>query len=101
MQEMLRRTWSGSITDVFDDTNDSEFCLLFNVQETADPWVGAWSDAYGPMEITEDNYMLEMMVYKDVISSCALKLEAGDTDNIEVHVTNTVTDEWEKLFFRL
>ncbi len=85
--------------DVFDDVNDSEFCLLFNVQPTAQTWAGAWSDSYGPMEITADNYMLEMMVYKDVISKCALKLEMGDTDNIELYVSNTVTDVWEKLTF--
>lgn len=41
--------------DNWDDTNDSEFCLEFLVQETAETWAGAWSDSYGPMEITEDN----------------------------------------------
>lgn len=39
------------------------------------------------------------MVYKDVLTPCALKLENGDTDNIELYISNTVVDEWEKLYF--
>jgi len=84
---------------VFNGINESEFCLQLNVLETADPWVGAWAEAYGSVSITADNYMMEMMVMKDVISNCGIKLEAGDGDNAEVKVPNTVTGEWEKLTF--
>ncbi|MFO7668402.1 MAG: T9SS type A sorting domain-containing protein [Bacteroidales bacterium] len=84
---------------VFNGINESEFCLQFIVQPTADPWVGAWSDNFGPIEITDENFMMEMMVYKDVLTKCALKLEAGDGPNVEFYTPNTVTDEWEKLTF--
>jgi hypothetical protein len=79
--------------------NTSDYCMQFNVLENADPWVGAWSDAYAPVVITADKYMMEMWVYKDVISNCGLKLEAGTTDNLEVKVPNTVTGEWEVITF--
>ncbi len=80
--------------------NDSYYCIKFTIMEEADPWAGAWSDGYGPIEITEENYMMEMMVLKDVISRCALKLEAGpDGHWFETYVENTVTDEWEKITF--
>jgi hypothetical protein len=84
---------------VFDGINESEFCLQFNVLEAANPWVGAWSMAYGDIVITDDNYILEMMVMKDVLSNCGMKLEDGDGDNQEVKIANTVTDEWEKITF--
>ena len=32
-------------------------------------------------------------------ANCGMKLEAGDGDNVEVKVANTVIDEWEKLTF--
>ena len=57
--------------------NTSDFCIEFTVLETADPWVGAWSDYYDSVEITEENHMMQMMLYKDVLSPCALKLEHG------------------------
>jgi hypothetical protein len=79
--------------------NDSENCIWFNVLANADPWVGAWSDAYGPLEITADNYMMEMYVHKDVLSNCGLKLEAGTGDNVEVKVPNTLVGEWEVITF--
>ena len=86
---------------VFNGINESEYCLEFSLTETAMTWAGAWSDYYGPISITDDQYMMEMMVMKDVISPCALKLEAevDDDSQIEIHVSNTVIDEWELLTF--
>jgi hypothetical protein len=86
---------------VFNGINESDYSLQFNVLETADTWVGAWSDAYGPIEITSDRYMIEMMVLKDVVTSCAFKVEAPDEGltPVEVHSPNTVTDEWELITF--
>jgi hypothetical protein len=78
--------------------NPSDFCIMFTVAENADPWAGAYSDAYGEIEITGDNYILQMMVYKDVISDCDLKLEAG-ADVFEVKIPNTETGVWELLSF--
>jgi hypothetical protein len=79
--------------------NTSEMCVKLVVLDAADPWVGAWAEAYGSVEITADNYMMEMMVNKNVITDCALKLEDETAANVEVHVPNTVTDEWELLTF--
>ena len=79
--------------------NESDSCILFTVLENADPWVGAWADAYGPIEITADNYMMEMWVMKDVITNCALKLEEVGLDPVEVKVPNTEIDTWERLLF--
>ncbi len=84
---------------VFDDVNESLTCLQLNVLETADPWVGAWAEAYGELQITADRYMIEMMVLKDVISDCGIKLEAGDGPDAEVKVPNTITGGWELLTF--
>jgi hypothetical protein len=82
-----------------DGINASANCLLFTVLPNADPWAGAWAEAYGAVEITAENYIMEMMVHKDVISNCGLKLEEGTGDNVEVMVANTVTGEWELLTF--
>jgi hypothetical protein len=78
--------------------NPSDICIQFIVLANANPWAGAYSDAYGDIEITDDQFMLQMMVYKDVISDCLLKLEAG-ADVIEVRVPNTQTGIWELLSF--
>ncbi len=81
------------------DINRSDSCLMFTVLPDADPWVGAWADL-GDVSFTDDDHMLYMMVYKDVISNCGLKFEAGgDPANIEKMVPNTVTDMWEVLEF--
>jgi hypothetical protein len=86
---------------VFNGINESDYCIQFTVVDGAETWVGAWSDAYGPLEITEDKYMMEMMVMKDVLTKCAMKLE-NEIDggaNVELYVENTVMDEWELLTF--
>ena len=87
---------------VFNGINESEYCLEFTLTETAKTWAGAWSEAYGPISITEDNYLMEMMVMKDVLTSCAMKLEKEIDDEAffkEIYVANTVLDEWELLTF--
>jgi hypothetical protein len=78
--------------------NTSDFCIMFIVVDNAQPWAGAYSDYYGPIDITEDNYMMQMMVYKDVITNCGMKVEEGQ-EFFEKIVPNTVTDEWELLIF--
>jgi len=87
---------------VFNGINESEYCIEFNVVETAQTWVGAWTDKYGPITITEDKYMMEMMVMKDVLTNCGLKLEKEIDDPafvLEIKVPNTVIDEWELITF--
>lgn len=84
-----------------DGINTSDNCIKFVVLDNADPWAGAWSDAYGPFEITEENHVMEMMVYKDKISPSGLKIEGGEGDpaQVELKAENTVTGEWELLTF--
>jgi hypothetical protein len=53
--------------------NTSGHCIKFTVMPTAYPWVGAWSDAYQPVVIESDRYMMQMMVFKDVITNCCWK----------------------------
>jgi len=79
--------------------NTSDFCIMFIVVDNAQPWAGAYSDYYGPIDITEDNHIMQMMVYKDVITDCLLKLELTQQDFAEIRVPNTYTDEWELLIF--
>jgi hypothetical protein len=72
------------------------------VQDGADPWAGAYSKAVGYISPTEEMHYIQMMVHKDVISNCAVKLEAGTAAPVESpHVANTVTGEWELLLFDL
>lgn len=78
--------------------NDSDSCLMFNVLPTAQAWAGAWADL-GDMAFTAENYMMYMMVYKDVVTNCGMKVEGGGLDPIEIKVPNTVTDEWELIAF--
>ncbi len=78
--------------------NDSEGVMMFTVLDAADPWAGAWSDSPGKMEFTEEMHHMEMMVWKDVISNCGLKVEGGG-DALELKVPNTLTGEWEVITF--
>jgi hypothetical protein len=83
--------------------NTSDYCAKHIVNETADQWAGAVSTAYGVMEFTADQHTMQMMVYKEIISPCGMKVEQS-TDggaNLEVKVSNTVTGEWELLTFDL
>ena len=81
--------------------NTSVGAMMFTVLDGADPWAGAWSNAYGYMEFTQEKHHMEMMVHKDVISNSGLKLEGGldGAANVEHLVPNTVTGEWELLTF--
>ena len=81
-----------------DGINTSDSCIMFIVLDNADPWAGAWSDAYGDMPFTEEHHIMEMMVYKDKLSPSGLKVEQGG-DAVELTVSNTVTGEWELLVF--
>lgn len=80
--------------------NTSDYCLKFIVVPEASPWVGAWTEL-GDLNYTEEQHMMYMMVYKDVITDCALKAEMSDNPATytEVKQANSVTGEWEALEF--
>jgi len=87
--------------------NSSDSVLSFLVRDSADRWVGMYVDvedyAAAFTEFTEEAHTLAMMVYKDVISPCALKVERSLNsfpDGVwSVYNSNTVTDEWELITF--
>jgi|GEM_PF-777174 len=78
--------------------NTSDHVMMFNVLAGADPWAGAFSNAVGYMNFTQEKHHMEMMVWKSKVSNSALKVEDGGTVT-EVKVPNTVTGEWELLQF--
>ena len=92
-----------TIVDNPDNTgiNTSDKCVKFIVEDAADNWAGAFSaaDSTENYEITEENSILEMMVYKDKISRTCLKVEGDPGGALEIFTENTVTGEWELLVF--
>jgi uncharacterized surface protein with fasciclin (FAS1) repeats len=81
--------------------NTSDNVLKFVVNADADPWAGAFSDSYAPVEFTQSNHKITMMVWKSVISPVGFKVEASSNGGpvTEVKVSNTATEEWELLTF--
>ncbi|MDA3893197.1 MAG: T9SS type A sorting domain-containing protein [Salinivirgaceae bacterium] len=79
--------------------NESDSCLQFTVVDEAQPWAGAFSSSFGDIEITDNNFILTMMVNKNVTSRCLIKLEKADDTFVEVFVENSSLDEWELLEF--
>ncbi|MFZ5939241.1 MAG: T9SS type A sorting domain-containing protein [Bacteroidota bacterium] len=77
--------------------NTSAKVLMMEVAADASPWAGAFSDYYGEMAITDDNYMMQMMVYKSVVTNACLKLEGNG--QMEIKVPNTAVNQWELLEF--
>ncbi len=81
--------------------NTSGYVGKFKVNDDADPWAGIFSDSYAPVEFTQNSHMITMMVWKSVISPVGFKVE-GSTNGgpvTEVKVSNTLTNQWEKLTF--
>jgi hypothetical protein len=79
--------------------NTSANCGRINVRANADPWVGIFADVT-PFVLTADNSKPTLMVYKDIISNCNIKLE-GPGLNHDTKVPNTVINQWEKIEFDL
>jgi len=88
--------------------NSSDSVLSFLVRDSADRWVGMYVDVEDYpaafTEFTEEAHILAMMVYKEVISPCAIKVERSlnffpDPGTLAIYNPNTVTDEWEMLTF--
>ncbi len=76
--------------------NTSDSCAMLMVDVDGDPWAGVWSADFPDMEITMDNCVVKILVYKDVISNFDLKLEPPNVDH---NVSNTVINQWEELTF--
>ncbi len=78
--------------------NTSSMVMQFDVLASAQSWAGAYSDAYGAMTFTQEMHHMEMMVWKDKVSDCGLKVEVGGTVT-ELKVPNTLTSQWEAVQF--
>lgn len=76
--------------------NTSDSCAMLVVGSDGDPWAGAFTTDFPDMEITMDNCVVKVLVYKDVVSNFDLKLEPPNVDH---NVANTLTNQWEELVF--
>jgi hypothetical protein len=78
--------------------NSSANCAKFINDATATVWGGCQSEGIGTFILNDQNCIVKMMVYKDVISDCMLKF-AGDEGDVAIMVPNTKINEWEELTF--
>lgn len=78
--------------------NNSDSCAKLVVDTNGDPWGGVWTSDFPDLLLTPDNCVIRVLVYKDVISDFNVKLE-GFTGVHDNNVPNTVTNQWEELFF--
>jgi len=81
--------------------NTSDNVLKFKVNDGADVYAGAFSDSYAPVEFTQNSNIITMMVWKSVVSPVGFKVEGSSNNGpvTEVKVSNTLTNQWEKLTF--
>ena len=81
--------------------NTSDNVLKFVVNFPSDPWAGAVSEGYVPVNFTSSSNAISLMVWKSTISPVAFKVEASTNGGPvkEVKVTNTLTNQWELLTF--
>lgn len=88
------------LNPAMDTVNSSDSVMMFVVHPDADPWVGMYSDAF-PVSITQESYILSMMVYKTITSPVSLKLELSlnNGPTTSKSVENTKVDEWQLLSF--
>lgn len=84
-----------------DQVNPSDSVMSFFVRDSADRWVGMYTDYNVLTQFTAEAHTLAMMVWKDVISPSALKVELSlnDGEDQTIHQTNSVTEEWELLIY--
>jgi hypothetical protein len=78
--------------------NSSANCAKFINDATATVWGGCQSEGIGAFIVNDQNCIVKMMVYKDVISNCMLKF-SGDGGDVAIMVPNTKINEWEELTF--
>lgn len=84
------------------DVNGSDNVVEFTVRETANPWVGMYTDHLGGIiEFTEEAHTTAFMVYKSIISPMRMKFERSLNSGADVSTTaeNTLTDDWELVSF--
>jgi hypothetical protein len=83
--------------------NNSATVAKFTALEAGNPWAGVESQQgvdLGTFEWNDDNRIVKIHVWKPVISDVGIKFatETGWAE-LELKVSNTVTNEWEELTF--
>jgi hypothetical protein len=76
--------------------NTSDSVALIDIGANGDPWAGAWCADFPDMQITANNCIVKILVYKNVRSRFNLKLEPPNVDHFD---SNTVVNQWEELTF--
>ncbi len=95
-------TWSIVANPSATGINTSANVGKFVAKVVDQPWAGvqcAHGD-FGPLTVTASNFIIKIMVYKDVISPVGIKLVIADGGSQgELKVSNTKINEWEELTF--
>lgn len=83
--------------------NTSSTVAKFTALQTGNPWAGCESlhgSDIGTFDITANNYLITIMVYKTKISDVGIKLVTSTNASLgEIKVANTKVNEWEQLTF--
>lgn len=82
--------------------NVSENTLEFKIKQNASSWVGMYGD-FEPIQITNNYHTISLMIYKTMISPCAIRIDLSSNGGApyELKVANTLINEWELLTFDL
>lgn len=78
--------------------NTSDKVVKFVAKTTDKNWALAYSDGIGEFTFDGTNNSVKIKVYKSILSDVGIKFE-GTSPNVEVKVSNTVTNQWEELTF--
>lgn len=79
--------------------NTSAHSAKYTVNSNGQPWAGLWSADMPDITFTEDNCIVKVMVYKDVVSDFLVKFENDGAYATEKKLANTLVNQWEELVF--
>ncbi|NPD85322.1 hypothetical protein HNS38_11155, partial [Lentimicrobium sp. L6] len=81
------------------DGNTTTTVAKFTALDAGMDWAGCETLDIGSFTFDEDNSLIKLWVYKDILSQVKIKLE-GTGGNVESYdVLNTLTGQWEELTF--
>lgn len=78
--------------------NTTDKSAKYVINDVAQPWALALSEDIGAFTLDENNSLIKLFVYKEVISPVGLKFE-GAGGVVEIKIENTVINEWEEISF--
>ncbi len=82
------------------DANPSTHVVRFERSQHGVPWGGFWSALPEPLDLSENKFVY-VDVWKPRISPIRFKVEAGETDDLEIESMQeqTKVEEWETIVF--